>query len=211
MNFYKKLRNLYKTFPILTESFQTLKNIPHIDNLDTLLKNFESSNPTHSSTLDLGCGNVPRNPFRAENFYGIDARENLGMQIKSADLVIHPIPFNNESFDYVTAYDFIEHIPRIIYAPEKKFPFVNLMNEIWRVLKNQGIFLSSTPIYPFSPAFRDPTHVNFITDETFALYFDNKHQLANMYGFIGSFEVLYQGLNGSSLISILKKTTNKLY
>lgn len=205
MNFYKKMRNLYKTVPILIQSFQTLKNIPEIHNLDSLLNKFQSSNSPESSTLDLGCGNTPRNPFNAKFFYGIDTRENLGNHIKSADLVTHPIPFDNDFFDYVTAFDFIEHIPRIIYAPEKKFPFVDLMNEIWRILKIDGIFLSSTPIYPYSPAFRDPTHVNFITDETFALYFDNKHQLANMYGFTGSFEVMFQGLNGSSLISILRK------
>jgi SAM-dependent methyltransferase len=208
MGIYKKLRNLYKTLPILIESFQTLKNIPNIENVDHLLKKYQVKPNSNSKTLDLGCGEVPRNPFQAEHFYGIDIRENLGKGIKAADLVIAPIPFESATFDRVTAFDFIEHIPRVIYAPDKKFPFVHLMNEIWRVLKTDGIFLSSTPIYPFSPAFRDPTHVNFITDETFALYFDNHHQLANMYGFHGSFEILYQGRNGASLISLLKKQNN---
>ncbi len=205
MGVYKKLRNLYKTLPILIESFQTLKNIPTIEDVDILFKKYQVGAHLNSKTLDLGCGEVPRNPFQAEHFYGIDIRENLGNGIKAADLVISPIPFESNTFDRVTAFDFIEHIPRIIYAPDKKFPFVNLMNEIWRVLKPDGIFLSSTPIYPFSPAFRDPTHVNFITDETFALYFDNQYRLASMYGFHGSFEVLYQGRNGASLVSLLKK------
>jgi SAM-dependent methyltransferase len=205
MGVYKKLRNLYKTLPILIESFQTLKNIPTIEDVDILLKKHRVSAHLNSRTLDLGCGEVPRNPFQAEHFYGIDIRENLGNGIKAADLVTSPIPFESNTFDRVTAFDFIEHIPRIIYAPDKKFPFVNLMNEIWRVLKPDGIFLSSTPIYPFSPAFRDPTHVNFITDETFALYFDNQYRLASMYGFQGAFEVLYQGRNGASLVSLLKK------
>jgi SAM-dependent methyltransferase len=153
MGIYKKLRNLYKTLPILIESFQTLKNIPHIDDVDHLLKKYQVKPDSNSSTLDLGCGEVPRNPFHAEHFYGIDIRNNLGKRVKAAYVVIAPIPFDSDMFDRVTAFDFIEHIPRIIYAPDKKFPFVNLMNEIWRVLKTDGIFLSSTPIYPFSPAF----------------------------------------------------------
>jgi len=81
------------------------------------------------------------------------------------------------------------------------------MSEIYRVLKSGGKFLSVTPAFPNATAFRDPTHVNIITDETFPLYFDNKNCWAKIYGFIGGFEIeaQYWHKNKIHLITILKK------
>jgi 2-polyprenyl-3-methyl-5-hydroxy-6-metoxy-1,4-benzoquinol methylase len=83
---------------------------------------------SNSKTLDLGCGSTPRNPFEAENFYGIDLFEQSEQNIKVADLTIHPIPFADNTFDYITAYDFIEHIPRVLYSPSRSFPFINVFS-----------------------------------------------------------------------------------
>ena len=145
-----------------------------------------------TKSLDLGCGANPRNPFNTDVVYGVDVREDLERRIKRADLVIEPIPFPDDYFDYVTAYDFLEHIPRLIYAPTRRNAFVELMNEIYRVLKSNGIFMSLTPAYPHPEAFRDPTHVNIITDQTFHTYFDNINRWASVYGFKGSFQILSQ-------------------
>lgn len=159
-----------------------------------------------TKSLDLGCGNKPKNPFNADELYGIDIRGD-GKKILSADLAVERIPFEDKYFEYCSAFDFIEHIPRIIYAPERKFCFVDLMSEIYRVLKPGGKFLSYTPAYPAAAAWRDPTHVNIITTETFPLYFDVKNCIAKMYGFRGGFEVEAQQWhkNKIHLISILKK------
>ncbi len=47
------------------------------------------------------------------------------------------------------------------------FPFLELMNDVHRVLiKPGGLFFSSTPSYPWPMAFADPTHVNIMTEET---------------------------------------------
>ena len=168
-----------------------------------------------TKALDLGCGLKPRNPFNCDELYGVDIRENKDKNIYNIDLIVDPIPFKDNFFDYVTAYDFIEHIPRIIYTPQRKFPFVDLMSEIYRVLKPGGKFLSHTPAFPYPPAWRDPTHVNIITNETFPLYFDNKTCWAKMYGFIGGFEIEKQQWNNrhwwkkkSHLVSILVKPIN---
>lgn len=155
--------------------------------------------------LDIGCGKIPRNPFGCELVYGVDIRANPDNCISAADLVSEPIPFATEEFDFLTAFDFLEHVPRVVYLPDRTFPFVNLMNEIWRVLKPGGVFLSVTPVYPFLSAFDDPTHVNFITINTFSKYFDNRLRYAEIYGFRGSFEILSQGLKSEHLVSILKK------
>lgn len=160
-----------------------------------------------SSTLDLGCGTTPRNPFKANQVFGVDIRESTFGNIVAADLAVEPIPFANDSFDFLTAYDFIEHVPRILYLPQRRFSFVELMNEIYRVLKPGGVFLSHTPVFPAAAAWRDPTHVNIITDETFPLYFDDKNRFAAMYGFNGYFKLLKQTRdpNKIHLVTIMRK------
>ena len=66
-------------------------------------------------TLDLGCGQNPRNPFYADEVFGVDIVKSNQKNILLADLVIEKIPFPDSTFDFVTAYDFIEHIPRLLY------------------------------------------------------------------------------------------------
>jgi len=207
MNIIKKIRRYYKTLELINDACDTLINVPKINNLDPIHKKFDASalKLLDSSALDIGCGDTPKNPFKAKNVYGIDIRENQAKGIKYADLNIEAIPFEDLKFDYITAHDFLEHVPRIFYGPNVRFPFVELMNEIYRTLKPGGIFYSHTPIYPFSAAFRDPTHVNMLTDETFPLYFDDKHTWAKMYGFNGSFTIRYQGRKAMHLVSILQK------
>lgn len=156
-------------------------------------------------TLDLGCGTKISNPFNADEVFGVDIREDLGSNIKSADLTTGAIPYQDNFFDYVTAFDFIEHIPRVIYAPNRRNSFVELMNEVYRVLKNGGFFLSLTPAYPNGVAFRDPTHVNIITDETLTLYFDDTNRWASIYGFNGAFKIIQHEWRGPHIFAILQK------
>jgi len=206
MNPFKKIRNIYRTLSLLSGSHQTHINLPRLKSIDPIYEKYKALQPSgNTQSLDLGCGVKPRNPFDAKSSFGLDVRDDLAMGIKSADLVLGPIPFDDQSFDFVTAYDFLEHIPRVIYLPERRLPFVNLMNEIYRVLKPGGIFLSSTPIYPYGAVFRDPTHINILTDETFSLYFDDQHRWAQIYGFKGAFKVLEQARIEPSLVAVLQK------
>jgi SAM-dependent methyltransferase len=158
--------------------------------------------------LDLGCGLSPKNPFNADEVFGIDIRDDVAKNIKFADLVIEPIPYEDDSFEYVTAHDLIEHIPRVIYLPERRNPFVELMNEIHRVLKTGGLFLSSTPAYPHAAAFIDPTHVNIIAEGTFPYYFGDRaidSPWASIYGFKGAFTVKIEEWRGPHLLTVLQK------
>jgi SAM-dependent methyltransferase len=143
--------------------------------------------------LDLGCGGVPRNPYQRDRLYGVDlAVAAPNEQFKAANLALHPIPFADNFFDSVSAYDFLEHVPRIMPTADgrsTRAPFIELMNEIWRVLQPGGLFYGQTPGYPHQAAFQDPTHVNFITHDTHH-YFARPQLTARMYGYIGDFEVL---------------------
>ncbi len=162
---------------------------------------------TVRKTLDLGCGAAPKNPFNMEEVYGIDITTSTHPSVVMADLAIEPIPFPSCFFDALSAFDFIEHIPRVIYRPDRRLCFVELMNEIYRVLKNDGLFFSFTPAFPAAAAWRDPTHVNIITEETFPLYFDDKNRLADIYGFNGYFKIEDQKWheNQMHLVTLMRK------
>jgi len=162
------------------------------------------------SSLDLGCGTRIANPFNLKFLCGIDIRTNENPNIRVADLNVEPIPFPENYFDSVTAYDFIEHVPRLVYCPQRRFPFIELMNEIFRVLQPGGYFVSNTPAYPDPKAFQDPTHVNIITERTFEYYFCHEFLWARMYGFNGVFQLISQSWDDGKLQTVMRaiKPTN---
>lgn len=152
--------------------------------------------------LDLGCGNKPKNPYKAEMLYGVDfekinpnsIKDIEVIEIKNANLSLEKIPYKSNFFDSLSAYDFLEHVPRIISKLEKNkltthYAFIECMNEIFRVLKHKGRFYAVTPIYPDASAFVDPTHVNIMSYKTFQ-YFCLPSLGAKMYGFNGKFQVI---------------------
>lgn len=145
--------------------------------------------------LDLGCGQSPRNPYRQDEVHVVDLVAPAGMDpalFRQANLSLEPIPHPDSAFDSVSAYDFFEHIPRVLPAADgrsTRFPFIELMNEIHRVLKPGGRLYALTPAYPHAAAFHDPTHVNTITKGT-AGYFCGAAPLARQYGYHGRFEAL---------------------
>lgn len=146
-----------------------------------------------SKHLDLGCGDKPRNPYGCSELFGIDQSSWFsGAEVRSCQLGLEPFPYPSDYFDSVSAYDLLEHIPRqsIDYANHKiHFPFIEVMQEVWRVLKPDGKFFALTPVYPAKQAFQDPTHVNIITKDTHS-YFCGCEPHAARYGFSGRFEAV---------------------
>ena len=145
--------------------------------------------------LDIGCGNNPRNPYGANEVYGADIHPgvvDLGANFKQANLAVDALPYETNYFDSVSAFDVLEHIPRQaidFQSGEVKLPFINLMSEIWRILKPNGKFYALTPAYPSDKAFQDPTHVNFISEGTHK-YFCDEDAYAKRYGFKGQFQLI---------------------
>jgi SAM-dependent methyltransferase len=145
--------------------------------------------------LDLGCGSVPRNPYGRARLCGCDLRPMPGFEgheFRAANLSLDPIPWPDHQFTSVSAFDFFEHVPRVLASPDGRstwFPFIRLMNEVWRVLAPGGRLYALTPAYPRPEAFGDPTHVNIITEQTHT-YFCGADTLGRMYGFDGEFRVL---------------------
>jgi SAM-dependent methyltransferase len=145
--------------------------------------------------LDLGCGVSPRNPYGRRQLCGVDIRElpsTPEAELRCANVVLDPIPYPDDHFGSLSAYDFIEHVPRLLTTPDGGatwFPFVQLMNEVWRVLAAGGRLYALTPAFPSPAAFVDPTHVNIITDRTHE-YFCGEQPLGAIYGFTGAFKAL---------------------
>ena len=140
--------------------------------------------------VSADCENASLKPI---SYYGKTKliSENLIKNYKKANLILDKIPFPDSFFSSVSAYDFIEHIPRQQFINEEmQYPFIKLMNEIYRVLKPNGLFFASTPVYPHPDTFVDPTHVNYITDSTHHYFISDKNNniLGMHYGFKGSFK-----------------------
>lgn len=155
--------------------------------------------------LDLGCGDHPRNPYGRAQLYGVDVRDlparpaSGAFEYRRCNLFTEPIPFEDSHFASVSAFDFIEHVPRTWLRPDGQVaqPFIALMNEVHRVLEPGGRFYALTPCYPNAEAFVDPTHVNFISDRTHE-YFCGPKPYAQIYGFTGRFECLRVLRSGST-------------
>ncbi len=149
-----------------------------------------------SKHLDIGCGGNPRNPYFCDELFGLDQSNIIANpQIRTCQIGLESFPFPSDYFDSVSAYDFLEHIPRqaIDYSSKKiHFPFVELMQEVWRVLKPDGKFFALTPVYPSNEAFQDPTHVNIITADTHTYFCGpaGAQLYCSHYGFTGRFEAL---------------------
>lgn len=144
-------------------------------------------------TIDLGCGEN-----KQPGSIGVDFRGTKGVDIEQ-DLSKFPwaqIP--DEAADVVFSSHLLEHInpdspdPRIAglvdllkdkkiiteyeiagYIGETKYQggFIRFMDEVWRILKPGGQFISTFPYAGSEGYFQDPTHVNPITPVTLA-YFD---------------------------------------
>ena len=207
MGGYIKVKSFFNQIRVMRHMLSALSVLEKKSNISFLYEKYSPNNRglKNTKSLDLGCGTKAKNFFCADRCYGIDIQDNSSLGIKKADLILEDIPFEPNSIDYITAYDFLEHIPRVIYYQERRLPFVQLMNSIYRTLNVNGILFSFTPMFPFGAAVRDPTHVNYITPETFTLYFDNVNRWASMYGFEGAFVVLEQYIVGQHLVSVLQK------
>ncbi len=122
--------------------------------------------------LNLGCGY-----HHMEGFINIDNRAEVKPDLVCD--VLEGLPYGDNSVDEVRAFDFLEHIPL-----GKQ---VDVITEIWRVLKPGGLFDSFTPSTDGRGAFQDPTHVSFWNRNSWLYYSDPQYR--NLYGIKADFEI----------------------
>lgn len=97
-----------------------------------------------SLKLDLGCGRKKK-----ESFVGVDSKPFDGVDVVF-DLRKAPWPWDTDSVDEIYSRHFVEHLTggeRIIF-----------FNEMFRVLKPNGLATITTPHWSHESAYGDPTH-----------------------------------------------------
>jgi len=100
--------------------------------------------------LNLGCGldYIP-------NAVNVDIDKRF-----KPDLILdleEPLPFKSNSFNVVLAFHIFEHIHN----------FKQLMLELWRILKNDGLLKVKVPSRDHFVAYQDPTYIRFFDLYTF--------------------------------------------
>jgi ubiquinone/menaquinone biosynthesis C-methylase UbiE len=70
-----------------------------------------------------------------------------------------PLPFSDESFDYVLCQDVLEHID-----------YVPLLRDIWRIMRTGASLHIRVPHFTSSNAYGDPTHKRFFNSDTFGFF-----------------------------------------
>ncbi len=111
--------------------------------------------------LDIGCG---KNKYQSlENkVIGMDIVDLPGVDIVH-DLKVSPFPFNNDEFDIIIAKHILEHLNNI----------VEIMAELYRILKPNGLLNIIIPYFSSPSAFKDPTHVRYFTLNTFDYFLED--------------------------------------
>lgn len=128
--------------------------------------------------VDLGCGKLKKGRI------GIDHKAAPGVNIvcdlntllvystarapgeDAPSLVAPPgslpvrmrgLPFEDNSIESIVSHHFLEHMGD---------GFIPLIDEVYRVLKPDGIFRAVTPLFPSTSAVEDATHCRYFMDRT---------------------------------------------
>jgi SAM-dependent methyltransferase len=117
---------------------------------------------------------------RKEGFLHLDAYPFEGSIVwKCPDR----LPFEDSSVDYLFSQDFFEHI-----EPKDKIP---LINEIWRVLKPEGIMEHIIPLAGSRNDFGSPSHLSHWHPQQFEHFDVDSYRYAKDHvyeGFVGGFK-----------------------
>lgn len=123
--------------------------------------------------LNLGCGRDKR-----EGYVNIDASDEAKPDL-TLNIEFDRLPYEDGTVEEVLAYNVLEQIS----CPRH---FVNVMNELWRVVKTGGRLLVRVPNAEHICAFQDPMDVMRFTENSFDyMAFRNKRyeEFGQVYGF----------------------------
>lgn len=125
--------------------------------------------------LDIACG-----ANKTPGFVGIDMQPFDNVDIVW-DLNVHPWPLPDACVLRAIASHIVEHIPKVVIDQGKtRFPLIEFMNEVWRLMKAGGEFAIAVP-HGASPGFlQDPTHASGLNESTW-YYFSQEHPFYSFY------------------------------
>jgi predicted SAM-dependent methyltransferase len=114
--------------------------------------------------LDLGCG-----ASKKSGYTGVDSLNLPSVDIVH-DLTVFPYPFPDNYADEIIMDNVLEHLPQPLKVVE----------EIYRICKNEAGVTIAVPYFRSYYATIDPTHINFFGLNWFN-YFDPNHQFQKKY------------------------------
>jgi len=79
------------------------------------------------------------------------------------DLEVLPLPFEDDTFDEIHAYEVLEHTGK---QGDWKF-FFDQWSDFWRILKPNGFFCGTSPMMNSVWAWGDPGHTRIVSRESF--------------------------------------------
>lgn len=135
--------------------------------------------------LDLGCG-----IRKKQGYIGIDLAK-----VKGVDIVCNidkGLSIKDSCVDGIYSCFFFEHVRDLITA----------FQEVYRVCKNGAIMELIVPYYASINAFKDPTHKQFFTEETFR-YFSQEKWYGSDYNINTNFQLINIKYHYSNLIKWL--------
>ena len=103
--------------------------------------------------LDLGCG-----PNKLPGTFGFDCRRHPGVNVICD--VEQGLPLKDNCAEFVHLSHIVEHTKDL----------VGFMEEVYRVCRTGAEVRVVAPYYASRGAFRDPTHVRYITEDTFQYF-----------------------------------------
>jgi hypothetical protein len=119
--------------------------------------------------LDIGCGH-----HKDIGWVGIDIQALPGVDIVH-DLNMQPWPVESGCVEMAKAWHIVEHIPPVAVTERgTRRPFIEFMDECWRVLRVGARIEIETPHGASDGFLHDPTHCNPCDELTFA-HFDPEY------------------------------------
>lgn len=114
--------------------------------------------------LDLACGQN-----KQEGFFGIDVQPTDDTDLV-LDLLRFPWPFDDDSVEEVYSSHWVEHIPHWRPWFGEIDGLLLVMDEIWRVCKDQAQVRIVHPYGMTARALQDPTHERYIVEQTWGYF-----------------------------------------
>jgi len=131
------------------------------------------------------------------------------------DLNNVPLPFEDNSFDEIHAYEVLEHCG---HQGDYRF-FFSQFSDFWRILKPDGVLIGTCPFYTSVWAWGDPSHTRVIQKENFV--FLNQQEYKSQIGvtamsdfrylFKADFEPLFCSEADDTLMFMLKAVKPSRY
>lgn len=162
--------------------------------------------------LDIACGAHKQ----GLDWVGMDIQDLPGVDVIH-DLNVHPWPLPDECVLQAVASHIIEHIPAVIIDQGvTRFPFLEFMDEVWRVMKFDGAFALAYPHGSSQGFLQDPTHIHAMNETVWA-YFDplEPHTQGFLYQFYRpkpwKIESLFWNPAGNCEVLLIKRREDRSY